>query len=84
MKTAATAAAVAAVAVAVAREPALALYRRWIASYAKLTAPLNELLKKKVDYGEQWAKNPTKYQSAVDALKRALVTYPILRQPNFH
>eukprot|EP01050_Picozoa_sp_SAG11_P040835 SAG11_NODE_17970_length_503_cov_5.504950_1_plen_155_part_01 len=58
--------------------------RRWIADYAKMTTPLNELLKKGIDVPSVWSNDPTRYDNSVKFLKHALTTYPILRQPNFH
>ena len=55
-----------------------------IADYAKMTTPLNELLKKGVDVPSVWSNDPTRYDNSVKFLKHALTTYPILRQPNFH
>ena len=63
---------------------AASFYRRWIASYAKVAGPLNDLLKKDIKFGVEWNKHPEKYQGAINSLKTALMSYPILRQPDFH
>eukprot|EP01050_Picozoa_sp_SAG11_P005729 SAG11_NODE_414_length_9684_cov_7.947522_1_plen_2392_part_00 len=52
-------------------------WRRWIASYAKIVQPLNDLLKKGVDVKTEWS---MAHDAAVITLKKALVAYPILRQ----
>ena len=62
---------------------AAGFYRAWIADFAKIITPLNELLKKGVDVPTVWAANPTRYEHAVKQLKLALTSYPILRQPDF-
>jgi hypothetical protein len=51
--------------------------RRWIIHYAAKTQPLNDLLKKGVDVEESW--NET-HDKAVQAIKLALTSYPVLRQ----
>ena len=60
-------------------------YRRWIDSYARKTTPLTELLKDnaKGKTLELWTANEEKYEKVVRALKSALCSYPVLRQPNF-
>jgi hypothetical protein len=59
-------------------------YRRWIDSYAKVTLPLTELLKDsaKGKTKEIWDSD-SKYGGAVEAIKRILCSYPVIRQPNF-
>ena len=52
-------------------------WRRWISSYSKLAQPLNELLKKGVNVRTAWS---DVHDAAVIALKRALISYPVLRQ----
>ncbi len=54
-----------------------------IADYAKITQPLNDLLKKGIDVPTEWAKDPTRYDNAIKFLKEAMTSYPILRQPDF-
>ena len=65
-------------------------WRRWIANYAKISGPLNDLLvkepgsdklakKKDKDFKVHWNSAHT---DAFIALKRALCTYPVLRQPD--
>ena len=62
---------------------ACSFYRRWVGSYAKIAAPLNDLLKKEVkDVPEAWALNPARYNGAVTQLKAAITEYPALRQPD--
>ena len=61
---------------------AAGFYRRWIADYAKVTNPLNSLLKKGIDVETVWAQDHTKYDNAVQFLKDAMTKYPILRQPD--
>ena len=54
-------------------------YRRFIKNYADMTVPLNKLLQ-----GEQkweWGEEQTK---AFEDLKKALISYPILRMPDFN
>eukprot|EP01052_Picozoa_sp_SAG31_P022412 SAG31_NODE_1782_length_7281_cov_5.022139_1_plen_570_part_00 len=65
---------------------AASFYRRWIDSYARITEPLQELLKDnaKGRTMDMWAANKSKYETVVDKLKRILCSYPVLRQPNFH
>ena len=64
---------------------AASFYRRWIDSYAKKTAPLQELLKDsaKGKTMELWDKDKQKYENVVNEIKRILCSYPILWQPNF-
>ena len=64
---------------------AASFYRRWIDSYAKKTAPLQELLKDnaKGKTMELWDRHKQKYEFVVDEIKRILCSYPVLRQPNF-
>eukprot|EP01050_Picozoa_sp_SAG11_P011853 SAG11_NODE_1284_length_5305_cov_1.528621_1_plen_89_part_00 len=51
-------------------------YRRWIASCAKTTEPLNNLLKTDVkNFQAEWDKDSETYQKCIDSLKVALVTY---------
>lgn len=52
-------------------------YRRFIRSYADITAPLNQLLKKTIKW--HWG---TAEQNAFNQLKNRLTSAPILRQPN--
>ena len=61
-------------------------YRRWIDSYARKTTPLTELLKDnaKGKTLELWTADEEKYEKVVRALKSALCSYPVLRQPNFN
>ena len=62
---------------------ACSFYRRWVGSYAKIAAPLNDLLKKEIkDVPEAWAKDPARYNGAVTKLKAAITEYPALRQPD--
>eukprot|EP01052_Picozoa_sp_SAG31_P048525 SAG31_NODE_10191_length_1172_cov_23.383970_1_plen_240_part_00 len=65
---------------------AASFYRRWIDSYAAKVAPLQDLLKDsaKGKTTEMWDANPTRYSSAVHAIKEALTSYPVLRQPDFN
>ena len=60
-------------------------YRRWIDSYAKISSPLNELLRDEAKGKTTllWDANPEKYDQAVHSLKKALCSFPVLRQPNF-
>jgi len=51
-------------------------YRRFVRNFAKIAAPMNELLKKDVKF--EWT---PKQQDAFDKLKLALVTPPILAFP---
>ena len=45
---------------------ACSFYRRWVGSYAKIAAPLNDLLKKEIkDVPEAWAKDPARYNIVV-------------------
>eukprot|EP00253_Pinus_taeda_P012524 PITA_12524 len=53
-------------------------YRRFIKDFSKLTSPLFGLLGKDVEF--IWTSN---CQEALDALKGKLVTFPILRGPNW-
>ena len=53
-------------------------YRRFIKDYARLSTPLTELLKKEKEYVWTLAR-----QQAFEALKRALVTAPVLKPPNW-
>ena len=53
-------------------------YKRFVENFSKIAAPLFKLLKKdnKFDWDDSC-------QSAFDELKRKLVSYPILRQPDW-
>lgn len=53
-------------------------YKRFVENFSKIAAPLFNLLKKdsKFDWDDSC-------QTAFDELKRKLVSYPILRQPNW-
>ena len=62
---------------------AAGFYRRWIADYAKVTNPLNSLLKKGIDVETVWAQDHTRYDNAVQFLKDAMTKYPVLRQPDY-
>ena len=53
-------------------------YRKFIRDYAKLTAPLTNLIKKDVVW--KWS---DECESSFIKLKKALISYPILRQPDF-
>jgi hypothetical protein len=53
-------------------------YRKFIAAYAKQTAPLTDLLKK----DKQWHWSD-QCQTAFDKLKDAIASEPVLRLPNF-
>jgi hypothetical protein len=53
-------------------------YRRFIENFSKIAAPLNELLKKEVEYN--WT---DKQQQAFEALKEKLITAPIVQYPDF-
>jgi len=53
-------------------------YRRFVPNFARITMPLNGLLKKGIIY--QWT---SKQDEAFNALKECLVTSPILMFPNF-
>jgi len=53
-------------------------YRKFIANFAQLAAPLNDLLKKHVKF--HWSKQ---CQSSFEALQTALITAPVLKFPNF-
>ncbi|MDM1593466.1 RNase H-like domain-containing protein, partial [Escherichia coli] len=53
-------------------------YRIFIPKYALIASPLTSLLKKNTPF--QWS---AKCQSAFDKLKSALVTYPVLKLPDF-
>jgi hypothetical protein len=59
-------------------------YRRWVGSYAKIAAPLNDLLQKEVkDVPEARALlDPTRRNGAVTKLKAATTEYPALRRPD--
>ena len=52
-------------------------WRRWIDSYAMKAQPLNDLSKKGVNVQASWSKE---HDDAVNALKQAILRYPILRQ----
>jgi hypothetical protein len=53
-------------------------YRRFIRDYARIVAPLYELLKKENKFlWSEFCKN------SFSDLKKALVSYPVLRQPDF-
>ena len=54
-------------------------WRRWIDSYAQKARPLNDLLKKGVNVKKLWS---SAQDDAVNALKRSILKYPILRQYN--
>jgi hypothetical protein len=51
-------------------------YRRYIKDFSSIATPLNALLRKDVKF--DWS---TACQEAVDALKFALTTYPVLHHP---
>ena len=53
-------------------------YRRWIKNYADKARHLNDMLKKDVDIDKMWGKEQ---DSAVNKLKLAVTSYPVLRQP---
>jgi hypothetical protein len=53
-------------------------YRRFIENFSKIAAPLNELLKKEVEYN--WT---NKQQQAFELLKEKLITAPIVQYPDF-
>jgi len=55
-------------------------YRRWISQYARMAKPLSDLLCKDVNISKQWDERADK---AVQNMKNALTTYPVLRQPDF-
>jgi hypothetical protein len=52
-------------------------YRRFISGFSTMVTPLAELLKKGVDVPSEWK---PKHTEAVNKLKTALTTYPVLRQ----
>ena len=53
-------------------------YRRFINNFSSVAKPLNELLRKAVDW--HWG---TEQQDAFEALRDALITAPILQMPDF-
>jgi hypothetical protein len=53
-------------------------YRRFVKDFAKMAYPLNELLRG----DEIWVWDERR-QKAFEDLKQALMSYPILRQPDF-
>ena len=55
-------------------------YRRWISHYSRIVRPLTDLLCKDVVVSAQWG---VLQDRAVDKLKLALTSYPVLRQPDF-
>jgi transposase InsO family protein/cbb3-type cytochrome oxidase subunit 3 len=57
-------------------------YKDYIENYSAKAMPLYELTQKGVNVAEMWAKNPEKYEKAVDELKMALISEPCLRPPD--
>lgn len=53
-------------------------YRRFVKGFAQIASPLNKLLSKNVKF--EWT---SECQTAFDGLKQALVTAPILSNPDF-
>jgi hypothetical protein len=53
-------------------------YRKFIFEFAKIAAPLNQLMKKEITY--QWN---AEHQNAFEYLKKRLTTAPILAHPDF-
>jgi hypothetical protein len=53
-------------------------YRHFIENFSKIAVPLNELLKKEVEYN--WT---NKQQQAFEFLKEKLITAPIVQYPDF-
>ena len=53
-------------------------YRRFIEGFAKIAAPLHQLIKQNTEF--EWT---SECQDAVDALKRKFVEAPVLVYPNF-
>ena len=56
-------------------------YRRFIANYGGMAKPLTDMTRKGIDIVKEWG---TTQDCAVQALKHAMTTYPVLRQPDFN
>ena len=54
-------------------------YRKFVEGFAKIAAPLNQLMKKETSY--EWK---SQHQEAFEYLKKRLVTTPILVHPDFN
>jgi deoxyuridine 5'-triphosphate nucleotidohydrolase len=54
-------------------------YRKFVEGFAKIAAPLNQLMKKEISY--EWEQQ---HQEAFEYLKKRLVTTPILAHPDFN
>ena len=55
-------------------------FRRFIQGYSSITSPLNNLIRKTVDFKKNWTEEHT---SLIEQLKEALTTAPVLALPNF-
>ena len=55
-------------------------FRRFIQGYGSITAPLNGLMRKTVDFKKSWTAEHT---SLFNQLKEALTSAPILALPDF-
>ena len=56
-------------------------YRRFISNYGGMAKPLTDMTKKGIDIVKEWG---TTQDCAVQALKHAMTSYPVLRQPDFN
>ena len=55
-------------------------FRRFIQGYSSITSPLNNLIRKTVDFKKNWTEEHT---SLIEQLKEALTTAPVLALPDF-
>jgi len=56
-------------------------YRRFISNYGGIAKPLTDMTRKGIDIESEWSELQ---DCAVQQLKHALTTYPVLRQPDFN